>query len=142
MEKNKMKGDTIEVTTVLFVPPTPNGKLTRMMEEVEQNIRLETGWGSKIVEKPGIPLALQFLRKTPMINGCPLGDLCILCENKGTKCTVRSVVYKASYLACETEKLECSDEITADRLSQGVYIGETSRPIRSRIREHLENLKK
>ena len=75
-----------------------------MLEEAEEKLRQETGWGCKIIEKPGVPLALLFIRRIPMIIGCPLGQKCMLCENKGTSCNTKSVVYKASCMDCEKMK--------------------------------------
>ena len=65
-----------------------------------------------------------------MEQGCPRGDKCILCDNSGVGCTARGVVYTATCTAC------CDDAT-----DKGIYVGETSRPVRERVIEHMSALK-
>ena len=88
----------------MFVPATLGGKLMEFVERAEQDCRKETCWDVKLIEKPGTPLVMSFIKKLPMLEGCILGEECGVCENKGVKCNRKNVVHKASCDICE-EKL-------------------------------------
>ena len=128
----KQKGpvDQREITTVLFVPPSQDSKLLKMVREIEDLRCSELTWRVKIVEQPGIPLILSFGKSFPMEQGCPRGKECILCKNNGIGCTARSVVYTATCVTCKDGDV-----------GKGVYVGETSRPVRERVHEHMTALK-
>jgi len=64
------------ITSVMFLPPTVDGTLLKLLHDCENKIRQDVGWGIKLVEKPGSPLAMQFIKKEPMVLGCPLGNKC------------------------------------------------------------------
>ena len=118
----------IPTTTVMFVPSTPNADLLKDLQATEENLS-NLGWKTKLVEKPGEPLYTRFIKKIPMNLGCPRGDLCQICENKGTNCTTKGVVYKA---VCQVCKSKGQSEL-------GTYVGETSRQLGSRRMEHMTN---
>ena len=71
-------------------------------------------------------------KKFPIIHGCPKGEECSICENKGVKCVPKSVVYIGT---CK----QCSHVV--DDAIRAVYIGETARPWRDRIWEHFDKAK-
>ena len=122
------------VTSVLFVPATKGSELFNAVCSGEDEISSKLSWTIKIVEKGGTQLSSIFMNKSPVIEGCPLGSDCVVCENDAVQCSKRGVVYKAS---CETCK-------SANRVSEDgtgfEYIGETSRPVRSRVKEHMDSL--
>ena len=60
-------------STVMFVPKTMNSKLIDMLQETENNLSGLTGWGTKLVEKPGVPLLTLFIKPFPMKEGCARG---------------------------------------------------------------------
>lgn len=64
--------------------------------------------------------------------GCYRGTGCIPCENKGTVCMTKRVVYSAWCESCELN--------TNAPRPQNVYIGETSRQFGTRVSEHVQNL--
>ena len=64
------------VTSVMFVPNTPDGKLLTLLEEAEEQIADQMDWAFKLVEKPGSPLMLNFIKKFPMSIGCYRGEVC------------------------------------------------------------------
>ena len=129
--KTKLKAP--EITTVMFVPKTQGGKLLNDLQVVEDS--LGQPWRTKLVEKPGSPLYLRFSKSFHMASGCQRGENCQMCENSGSKCTRKGVVYKASCQDCCEEKNSKNGHV-----GTGVYIGETSRQVGRRIQEHFNNL--
>jgi len=117
-------------STVMFVPKTMNSKLIDMLQETENNLSGLTGWGTKLVEKPGVPLLMLFIKPFPMKEGCARGKECLLCNNKGNKCMAKRVVYQATCKLCPEKEGQSSS-----------YIGETSRQVGTRVNEHMNNLK-
>ena len=115
-----------DTTTVMFVPKTNNGVLLQQLQKVEDTLDY-MGWKTKLVEKPGVPLFTKFNKSFNMVSGCARGSNCPVCENKGTRCCAKGVVYRAKCLGCKES-------------SQGVYIGETSCQFGTRISEHINNV--
>ena len=142
--KDQSKNNSV-ITTAMFVPPSREGRLLKLVEEVEKDINSDLSWRPKILEQSGTPLLLCFGAKFPLADGCPRGHECLYCENDGIRCAARGVVYEASCKTCkEMLKVEGLDEVERvnrlNSLKNGVYVGETSRPIRERIWEHKQNL--
>ena len=97
--RNKRTSVTENMTTTaaMFVPATPDGTLLNMLMDCEIDVTKETDWKCKLVEQPGVPLVMQFIKKEPMLHGCPIGTKCIICDNKGTKCSAKRVVYLGAF---------------------------------------------
>ena len=121
-----------KITTVFFVPQSRNSWLFKKLRQVEDFLRRDCEWGVKVLEQPGTPLLNKFVKKFPIIHGCPKGEECSICENKGVKCVPKSVVYIGT---CK----QCSHDV--DDAVRAVYIGETARPWRDRIWEHFDKAK-
>ena len=120
----------------MFVPSTSGGRLLNMLEEVETKLR-ESGdatWSVKLVEMSGNQLSNMFSTRMPVREGCPLGLLCKVCENDTIKCSTRGIVYIAECADCKHKKKSGGDGMSS------WYIGESSRPLRMRAREHWVNL--
>ena len=92
-----------------------------------------TGWGTKLIEKPGVPLLTLFIKSFPMEEGCVRGNECNLCDGKGSRCMSKRVVYQATCTSCPKEE--------NGEGCKSSYIGETSRQVGTRVSEHLNNLK-
>ena len=58
------------ITSVIFVPKTLDGKLSDEREGVEDKLSDKLGWSAKIVEKPGQPLHFRFSKSFHMEKGC------------------------------------------------------------------------
>ena len=119
----------------MFVPKTEGGRLLNMLQTVEDNLQM--CFQTKLVEKPGTPLYMQFSKSFPISLGCQRGLNCLMCENTGTSCTMKGVVYKATCLECTEDSENNAPETEADI---GVYIGETSRHAGTRALEHVNNM--
>ena len=96
-------------------------------------------WSVKILEQAGTPLLNKFIYKFPIVEGCPKGETCNLCENDTVGCSVKGSIYR---IYCE----DCQKSITGDRgfidgMNIPTYVGETSRPARERASEHMKYLK-
>ena len=136
--RKKKNGHTVrdgrKITTAMFVPPSSGGKLVALLEKVEQDLLTESYWTVKLVEQAGTPLRNMFQPKFPIIEGCILGEKCRACGNDGLQCRPKEVVYSASCAECS--KNVCDVDVK----SEYTYIGETSRTVRLRIKEHMEAL--
>ena len=112
-------------TSTFFVPPTAGSRLYMEVMKREQLLRKETNWNVKILEAPGTPLLNRLSSTFPITQGCPRGESCSLCDGSGIKCSKKGIVYEASCSECE--------------LTAATYVGESSRPFRERILEHVKN---
>ena len=129
-------------STVIFVPSSDGGTLLKMLENLESELwkNKDVSWSVKLVEQSGKQLRNKFNTRIPIVSGCPLGRDCLVCDGDAIKCTTRNVVYMAE---CE----DCSESGTVDGLVQRTplsdswYVGETSRPLRMRAREHHNKLR-
>ena len=126
-------------STVLFVEQTPNGELAARLRELLRRLEPTLGFGVKIVEKTGANLKSCF----PLYNlwdGNICGRKeCIPCAQEADfvqPCTKNSVVYENICASCNPEaggKKELEQVVTNFPTT---YIGETSRSIMERTREH------
>ena len=124
-------------STVMFVPKTHGSLLIDMLQETENDVKTMTGWGTKLVEKPGTPLLTVFIKSFPMEDGCVRGKYCLLCDNKGGKCMAKRVVYQGTCKICSKN----GDGKVGEEETGFSYIGETSRQVGTRVYEHLNNVK-
>ena len=131
-------------STVLFVEQTANGELAMRLREMFKRLEPTLGFTVKTVEKTGSKLRSKF----PLYNlwdGIPCGrQECIPC-GQGAEfvqpCTKTSVVYENVCLDCnpgaggEKELREIKTSIPT------AYVGETSRSIWERTKEHWSSYK-
>ena len=87
------------------------------------------------MEQSGVPLGLTLIKKFPILEGCPRGTECTVCEQDGVKCSPRGVVYMSECKPCKKNKGICSPK---DK-PMDIYVGETARPLRERALEHERN---
>ena len=157
--KNKGAQDSYKtgknVTTTFFVPTSKNSLLFKLISERERTISKKMGSTVKILEQAGTPLLNSFIYKFPISEGCPKNETCTLCSNDTVGCSTKGVIYKAYCVDCETDIIGTGDLIERENgptdtgdLIKGengrthkipTYIGETSRPARERISEHIKN---
>ena len=111
----------------IFIPATPGGELAKIVREVAE-CEAEPGLKFKVVESGGRSIAQQVQRSNPTATpGCQNSDClaCKTCPGAGGDCLKSNVQYE---LVC---KLCPSDDTCT-------YIGETSRNLYTRAKEHLK----
>ena len=132
-KRRKSVGDVNNKTpdAVMFVPQSQNSILLEKIVNSEATLLKNSKWTIKVLEQSGTPLALLFTPKFPLNDGCPRGNRCKQCKDgNGIACAARSVIYKSTCVDCRKNGIKQH------------YIGETSRPYRERILEHVQKRKK
>ena len=111
----------------IFVPPTPNGELANSLKLIA-DIEAEAGIHFKIIETGGISMRSILQKSNPLKSiGCDNAD-CLPCkEGRGTggDCEGGGINYQ----------IECQ---LCDDGDKSVYIGESSRNLYTRCKEHLQ----
>ena len=129
----------MKYTSVMHVPSSKDARLLRMLAKAEPRIAKITGYQLKFVEKSGKNLSNLFSREPPQMK-CDRGD-CAVCVNsdprKPSRCQLKSIVYSG---VCK----ECDLKHKSNKLSrhEGLYIGETSRTLGERAKEHRAGLRR
>ena len=119
-----------DTTTAIFVPPTSGGKLSQLIQGVEEELSQDTGWKMKIVESSGTPIVQSLKSNFVMEEGCVLGAMCRICENTGVGCSAKNVVYSAECMLCSStaetihtmeqyeDEIYCIKELYQDVISE------------------------
>ena len=126
-----MRRGHLTPSSVMKVPSSKGGRLIRALMEKEPHITKVSGYTIKYVEQSGTPLHLLF-RKSPKAKVCGRTD-CMSCrfENKKqSMCSVKNIVYESVCTWCE------KDENKVPGQEPYKYIGETSRTLYERMKEH------
>ena len=111
----------------IFVPTTPGGTLMKMMRQVAQKEAKE-GILFRILEVGGKTLKSELQRSNPTATpGCENGDClgCAIERGRGGKCHRNNVNYEVECQLCPEG-------------NRPVYIGETSRNLYTRGKEHMD----
>ena len=149
--KGKVRRKVNTTTTpksILFVDQTPGGELACRMRELFTRIEPTIGFHLKVVERTGLSLQSQF-PLTTLWDGAPCGreGECITCYQGAERfpnCTQQSVVYENVCSQC-VPSATGNKELKEEEL-QGdkpvLYVGETSRSIAERSKEHWALYKK
>ena len=147
---NKSKGSRhhreLEVKTVLFVEQSPRGELAKRLREAIREMEHTLGFRVKIVERTGRSLGSKF----PLNNlwaGAKCGrEDCITCEQGGEEelppCTKPNLVYENICVGCNPGAKGRMEQEELKTSIPTVYIGETSRSIFERSKEHWEGARK
>jgi hypothetical protein len=129
----KSEKTKIQYKSLLFVPPTPGGKLAKELRKREEELNKYSQERIKIVETGGLKMENILTNKNPFKNENCNEKLCPLCKNNSKEqvipCNTNNVGYRWSCKTCK------------DRKITKVYEGESSRSARIRGREHLRDLK-
>ena len=73
--------NVINATTTMYVPSTCGGLLLKRIKMVEEKYQVNSSWRPKLLEKAGLPLVNIFRTKIPITSGCPLGEMCRICDS-------------------------------------------------------------
>ena len=110
----------------IFVPATPGGELAKELKAIAEREEV-AGMKFKIVETGGTTVKQTVQKSNPTATpGCPFND-CLACKNgrgKGGMCLQSNVQYQLECTMCTEE-------------DKGVYIGESSRNLYTRSKEHI-----
>lgn len=97
-------------TSVMFVNPTPNSELLKMLEKTENRHKLDENKRVKFVEKSGVKI-VNILQSDPFATNCTKED-CIACKSLGnggfTNCRKSNVTYEMQCLWCKDNRGEGS----------------------------------
>ena len=131
-----------QARTVLFVEQTEGGELAMRIRELVSRLEPLIGFKIKVVERCGKSLQSQF----PLNNlwqGAKCGrEECVTCEQEGAEelpdCSKRSVLYENACLECipTAGKKGGPREQDIDTEVPALYVGESSRSIMERSKEH------
>ena len=80
--------------TVMFVPKTQDSTLIDMLQKTENDLKVMTGWGTKLTEKPSVPLLSLLIKAFPVEDGCARGKDCKLCDCKGGRCMAKGLAIR------------------------------------------------
>ena len=138
-DKEQVK-EQIEYKSVLFIENTEGGEFLTRMKELTRRLSSSLGFGIKVVERCGSSLRSRFPLSTLWEgNQCGRKD-CTTCTQGAEKipqCTKTSVVYENICQKCNKEaggKKELESVV-----EDSIYIGESSRSIYERSKEHWED---
>ena len=109
----------------IFVPATPGGELAKEMKDIADREAV-AGMRFKIVETGGTAIKHTVQISNPTATpGCPYND-CLACKHGrggGGRCLKSNIQYQLECRMCDEEE-------------KGVYIGESSRNLYTRSKEH------
>ena len=137
--------EKLKTRAVLFVPQTPLGELARRIREDLQRMENLTKFRLKVVERAGTSLQ-NLLSQTSIWRGIPCGrEECVPCCQGGEEippCTRTSVVYENICVTCNPEATRRGDMETPATDQPSLYVGESSRSLQERIKEHWGSYKR
>ena len=127
----------MEASTVMFIPSTKGGILTKMMRDNELEMARITRFRVKYQEAGGIQLARLFSTDLAKGESCQREDCppCSSKEENKTGCKQQSIVYKSRCALCNGEESSRQEGLETRR--KGIYIGESSRSLHERSKEHV-----
>ena len=132
----KKKGPPPPTRSVLFVDSTVNGELARRLMEAEKDLGDATGYRVRVAESAGDALGVLLPSTNPWGPvDCGRVD-CVPCgqgDERRIDCRKRNILYENICLECNSE-----ENIKGTKaLTKGVYIGESSRSLHERAKEHV-----
>ena len=139
------KAKELELKSVLFVEQSPKGELARRLREELRRMEPTLGFKVKVVERTGRSLGSKF-PLAELWGGTKCGrEDCRTCEQIGEElpqCTKTNLVYENICIECNPGATGkgALEQVRSDVPT--VYIGETSRSIYERSKEHWEGAKK
>ena len=129
-------------STVMTVPATKESRLAGLVREALQSAPDPTGCKTMVREQPGPSVRQCLVRSNPLPRRSCGRPLCPWLR-KGEECKMRCFQEGVGYLAyctrCHDAQLEEGKE--EGDVVEEVYLGETSRSLVSRIREHVSDYK-
>ena len=139
VKKEAKEKPRLEPKTILFVEHTRNGELATRLREATRRLEQTIGFGIRVVERAGAPLKNSFSVGNLWDNmKCGRED-CVPCEQGAEKlqpCFKASVVYENVCQTCNPGAEPGKDQVEIRSDIPTIYVGETSRSLHERMREH------
>ena len=125
--------------SVMFVDSTKGGWMAKRFKEEEKRLGRMTGYNIRITEMSGMPLS----RLLPSTNPWGPGDCgredCPVCSQNDEKvqnCKQRNILYESSCRICQVDGKDAG-KLTGN--NKGIYVGESSRSMYERGKEHVKD---
>ena len=127
-KNNWYKSKCDKYKSVIFVDPTPNSLLLKMLKSTEDRHKINENCRIKFVEKSGVKYVDYLKNVNPFGENCKKEDDCLMCRNnqKFTNCKTENVGYTIKCKLCK------------ERQIVKTYEGETARNGHIRGKEHLK----
>ena len=126
--------------SVLFIDNTKNGTLAKMRQETEKRLGGMTSYRVRMAESAGMALS-RLLSSTnpwgPGDCGCQDCNMCCQQDEQQQDCRKRNILYENRCQVCMI-KVE-DDGVGVNKDGKGVYVGETSRSMYERTKEHQKD---
>ena len=133
----KKKGPPPPTRSLLFVDNTANGELARRLTEAEKKLGEDTKYRVRIAESAGDALGVLLPSTNPWgPMDCGRKD-CVPCgqeDERRLDCRRRNILYEN---VCQLRHQEDGKEKKDRKDERGVYIGESSRSMHERAKEHV-----
>ena len=134
----KQRGPPPPTRSVLFVDNTAHGELARRLMEAEKDLGEATKYKVRIAESAGDALGMLMPSTNPWgPMDCGRQD-CIPCgqdDEKKLDCRKRNILYENVCQVCNQK--DGKERKDAQKDGKGVYIGESSRSLHERAKEHV-----
>ena len=136
--KKKKKADPPTIG-VMFVDQTPEGRLAKKLQAVEDRLAQASGYRIRMVELSGTQLSRLLPNTNPWAGqGCGRSN-CYTCtqgDEKLEDCKARNILYESKCTLCNPEDVKKKESSRKLGGVQGVYVGESARSIYERAVEH------
>ena len=158
VKKAKIMGKQMKTTSVMFVESTPHGMLCSNLQKGEDRMAEVVNRRVKMVEMGGTQLGQLFSNTDPWSGAACEREDCYTCHQGGQDrkedCFKRNILYESRCEICLKEQERSEEEDKEARVMQGaaekrkarggtdftekgVYVGESSRSLYERTKEHL-----
>ena len=137
--KKKERGPLPPTRSVIFLDNTPGGELSRRFQEAEAEAGKMSGYRVRIAEAAGTPLSILLPSTNPWgPSDCERLD-CVTCKQEDENrinCRQRNILYESECTLCAGQKVKQKDGNYSLGDGKGIYVGESSRSIYERAKEH------
>jgi hypothetical protein len=146
----KRKGPPPPTRSVMFVDNTAGGELAKRLQAAEDELGEATGYRIRIAESAGSALGILLPSTNPWgASDCERAD-CVICkqgDRKRIDCKRRNVLYENRCEICNEDqqdgkKKKSTTSIASLKDGKGIYVGESSRSLHERAKEHEADKRK
>ena len=131
------RGPLAPIRSIMFIDNTGGGELARRLQDAENELGSATGYRVKIAESAGTPMGMLLPSTNPWgPPNCERAD-CVPCSQADIKrldCRKRNILYENRCELCNKDGKKEQEKKLKD--GQGIYVGESSRSLYERAREH------